>query len=604
MAVATRKDNAVIFSEKQQRIFQFFAKNQAYFDALGLEVTVDVNGHLVVVALAGTGKTTTILEAINYAPEPSVLLCAFNVDIAAELKKRCAKPGVEAKTLHGTGFALVRAFMGNVFVDKAGARKKMLTEAALRYHASNGGRPLPFDLVKLVTKLHIKGREILPKATEPGSLLDIAYEFDCEPDAKWTRIGYGVDLIEQLALYAMQVAGSDLQAIKRTGIDYSDMIFLPVRNDWMAPLYDMVVVDEAQDMSASQLMLAQGVLAPNGRMIVVGDPWQAIYGFRGADVDSINRLKTELHATELSLNTTYRCGTAIAAFAASLVPDFLSGAAHTGTIERMHGVTALVEAAQNGDYILSRKNAPIATVAMALWRAKKKAYIRGKNIGEAMVTLMGKIAEKSDSVPEFLKRLTTWRDKEIDRAIAAGKEERVDGIKDKAETLIALADGVVGLRELESRITELFTDDGTGDAGRITCSSIHKAKGLEADRVFVLKDTLFLRWKGQTEKQAKEEANLAYVSYSRAKHTLVLVSTEGVLDAPAPPPAPKLSKRRRKAAKALKVETPTYPDECAAGANLGPTDPLAVAVRKEAPIEDRAEMAEAVNDQDPRPPCA
>src|SRR5512137_30735 len=64
-------------------------------------------GNLVVRARAGTGKTTTIIEAINYAPEQSILLAAFNKKIAEELKTKLKNPKAEAKTLHSVGCGFV-----------------------------------------------------------------------------------------------------------------------------------------------------------------------------------------------------------------------------------------------------------------------------------------------------------------------------------------------------------------------------------------------------------------------------------------------------------------------------------------------------------------
>jgi superfamily I DNA/RNA helicase len=71
------------------------------------------------------------------------------------------------------------------------------------------------------------------------------------------------------------------------------------------------------------------------------------------------------------------------------------------------------------------------------------------------------------------------------------------------------------VRDIESRIYSLFTDDGLGSAGVITCSSVHKAKGLEADNVFVLEGTF--------RPGKEEENNIYYVAVTRAKNRLIFV---------------------------------------------------------------------------------
>jgi superfamily I DNA/RNA helicase len=69
--------------------------------------------------------------------------------------------------------------------------------------------------------------------------------------------------------------------------------------------------------------------------------------------------------------------------------------------------------------------------------------------------------------------------------------------------------------DIRNKVQMLFTDDGLGDASVVTCSSIHRAKGLEADKVFILWDTL--------RRDSMEEQNLEYVAVTRAKETLVKV---------------------------------------------------------------------------------
>ncbi len=162
---------------------------------------------------------------------------------------------------------------------------------------------------------------------------------------------------------------------------------------------------------------------------------------------------------------------------------------------------------------------------MKLLRSGKRTKIAGRDIGTGLVALVRKL--KGRSVPDFLAKVASWEVREIKRlepALAKATngrkktiEQKIDGIKDKAAMLISLADGAPSVDEIEARITALFTDDGLGDKGLIVCSSVHKAKGKEADRVFILRETL---------RSGGEEDNIAYVAITRAKQTLVWASAD------------------------------------------------------------------------------
>jgi superfamily I DNA/RNA helicase len=282
----------------------------------------------------------------------------------------------------------------------------------------------------------------------------------------------------------------------------------------LIPTYDMVVVDEAQDMSRAQLLIAKGVadLARAARIVVVGDDRQSLYGFRGAASDALDNLKAELHADELGLNTTYRCPRLVVERASRIVPDYEAHAtAQDGEVRWLPNVQAMAAETAPGDFVLSRKNAPLAQVAMAHIRANKRVRVAGKDLGAGLVSLAGKIAE------------------------------------------------------------------GRGGSSYVTCSSVHKAKGLEAERVYVLVETLYpsmpcascghfhkplrplsqtprfsqfeVRYAGdhtcwrcgcpeqrQPEGRMREEANIEYVALTRAKKTLVLVGGQCPVDLE--PPAP------------------------------------------------------------------
>lgn len=481
------------WSEQQEAIFGWFA---------GIEPS-----NLVVVARAGTGKTTTIIEGINRAPESNILLCAFNKRIAEELTNRIANPNAKAQTLHSLGFAAVRRYWSGVRVGNGSDRADQLSEKVC-------GVKAPDTVKRLVSKLHTKAREINPHARNIGDITDLVYAFECEPDETWQSAGYDAAYVEKKALEAMELAAT-VKPIQ-TGIDFADMIFLPVRNGWLAKQFDLVVVDEAQDMTVAQLEIAQGVC--RGRIAVVGDDRQAIYGFRGADCDSLNRLKRELNAVELKLTVTYRCGSNIVNRAATLVPDFQCGAKHEGVIDTLM-MDALVPAINNGDFLLSRTNAPLVSSAFALIRAGKRARIAGRDIGAGLKAIVRKLNRGNIGIETMIERIDAWREREVRRFTIAKREAQVEQTHDKAETLLVVAHESKSVADMETRIDGLFTDDGLGQSGVITCSSVHRAKGLEANRVFILAETL--------KSHTAEEVNIEYVAVTRAKNHLTMVYSKG-----------------------------------------------------------------------------
>lgn len=469
--------------------------------------------NLVVRARAGTGKTTTIVEAVKrlLAANPSrkVIIAAFGKAIADELVARFVGYDVTVKTLHALGLQCVKRFWPRVKVSFTTERADALAEAVC-------GASVPNDIKKLVSKLHTKGREIKAHARNVGDLTDIAIRFECEPSEEWIADGFDLLFVETKALEAMELA-ANVEPVK-TGIDGSDMIFLPVRNGWLRRMADDIVVDEAQDMNATQLEIATKIA---DRIIIVGDDKQAIYAFRGADSDALDRLKHELNATELPLNVTYRCAKSIVREAQRLVPDFEAGPDNPEGEVLSLDASKLVTTAAAGDFILSRVNAPLVSIAMSLLRCGKRTRIAGRDIGKGLIALVRKM--KARSVPELLTKIEAWKKREVVRLDAkfVGKHDsptyvaRYDAICDQAEMLSSLTDGAPNVSEVESRIEALFTDDGLGQAGMITCSSVHRSKGLEAERVFVLQDTL--------RETNDEERNISYVAITRAKNTLVYV---------------------------------------------------------------------------------
>lgn len=462
--------------------------------------------NLVVRARAGTGKTTTLIELINRMWDKRILLAAFNKPIAMELRKRIRNPNAEAKTLHSVGFSIVRRFWEGIGMEEEGsyARSKDIVNYVC-------GGSAPDAMKRLVSNLQGKAREITPHATKREHVIDLAYSFQCVPEEQWENAGFSLDWVLDKTIAALEYAASAKPTL--TGIDFSDQIFLPCRHHWMSAMYDAVLIDEGQDMTGSQLEIALGVCTKDGRIGIVGDDRQGIYAFRGADTKALDRLKETLGAGELGLTKTRRCPKAVVAMCQTIVPDFEceddapDGYITTTTKE------LLMQTAEPGTFVISRTNAPLVEIAMGLLRRGRRAAIKGKDIGKGLLGVVHKL--KARSVPDYLGKVKAWQDRETIRLKRAGKEAKVENINDTAEMLIMLADGAKNVDEICDRVVALFKDDGLGTAGVVTCSSIHRVKGLEAEKIYILADTL--------RPSPEEELNLQYVAMSRTKHTLVWV---------------------------------------------------------------------------------
>src|SRR5690606_35186416 len=104
-------------------------------------------------------------------------------------------------------------------------------------------------------------------------------------------------------------------------VDFDDMIWFPFVYRLNVGKYDVVFVDETQDLNAAQIAMVYSAIKIDGRIIAVGDPFQSIYQFRGADSEAIPNIIKKLSAKTLPLSITYRCPKKVVALAKEIVPD-------------------------------------------------------------------------------------------------------------------------------------------------------------------------------------------------------------------------------------------------------------------------------------------
>lgn len=474
-------------------------------------------GDVCVTARAGAGKTTVLIDGVAARPaRTTATMCAFNKRIADELDERLQSAGAQrvvAKTLHSIGNrAIMRAFQAKGMRPRINKdREAQLAQEAL------GGDFASDDDVRNVAKLAVLVKESRPDGLLHDELRDFAIDqglADSDDDEADT-----VEVAERRATAAEAVLERSLDTASGE-ISFADMLWLPLVMRWSPDASDLVCIDEAQDMNLSQLRLAARVRKSGGRIVVCGDDRQAIYSFRGAAPGALERVATGLRAERLKLTVTFRCATSIVDEARRIVPD-LDPAPGAIAGEVRQGLSAeMLRDAKIGDFVLSRINAPLARICLGLIRAGTPARIAGNDIGPTLIKLVRRIAKRAGgSMKELLERLVLWRDREVSKAIAAKRQERAEFVIDQADTLIGLSEDCDDVSDLIDLIERVFADDGKP---RVVCSTIHRAKGLEADRVWLLSDTLD-RIKPKDEVQEVEEQNLRYVAITRARRELVYV---------------------------------------------------------------------------------
>lgn len=457
---------------------------------------------IIVDAKAGSGKTFTLCECYKHM-RGNIGFFAFNKAIATELTNR----GMPAMTMHslgmkacnnGAGRQRINNYKPNETLTKLGIEKKLWS---------------------LYKKLNSLGRAYL--------------HGEFTPQSKWD------ELVEHFDLVIEDKDGQFWPDFKRYysemflltfGVDFDDMVSLPIFNNYQTPKYDWILVDEAQDLNPCRLELIFRASHAKTRFVFVGDPNQAIYGFTGAMCDSMAQIAKKATDSGMSVKTMplsicYRCSKNVIKEAQSIVnsiewaPDAVEGAVNKVDVPQMNKVIA------QGDVVLCRTIAPLVKTCFGFIRAGKKAMIKGKEIGEDLCNMVDRVCSRSTvHTTDFLAELDAYRAKETEKLSKANRELQAELLNDKCETLIVLAEGADTIHHLKLKIESLFSD--SIPANTITCSSVHKSKGLEWATVWIIRPDLLPFPKASRPWQVEQEHNLKYVAITRAKKVLNWVGGE------------------------------------------------------------------------------
>lgn len=460
--------------------------------------------NLCVNALAGAAKTTTLEMICHAVTNIPILALAFNKRIADEMTKRLPSH-VECRTMNALGH---------------------------RVWAQACGRKLVVDTAKMGDIVRRLIDE-LPRARQGEAWEDFADTLrwlryakrdGWVPD-KWIKAGtpivFARDWLESFdeeptALQYILIDGAMTESIRQAyegNIDYDDQIYMPVIFGAPWPKYPLVVCDEVQDLSPINHVMLERLIYK--RVIVVGDPYQSIYGFRGAVSNGMCQLVKRYSMYELPLSMTFRVPKKGVERAKSRVPQFRAPEWQIeGDINHLEPWGP--EHIPDGAAIICRNNAPLFTCALRLLKAGRSIKLVGMDIGPGLVRIMRKLGPASMSRRDIGFALDNW----LKRELAKAKAEHV--VFEKYECLSVLCERGDNLGQAIAFAEDLFKRNGA-----IQLLSYHKVKGLEYQHVFVLDSWRCpSKWARPDTEEWEQELNCIYVAETRFKETMTFINLE------------------------------------------------------------------------------
>jgi superfamily I DNA/RNA helicase len=467
-------------------------------------------GNCVINAVAGSGKTTTIIASLRFIPtDKSVIFLAFNKSIVEEIKLKVPE-NVKVQTFHSLGCSAIYKSYGDKSRLENNKIYDIINNIAPRW-AMIDKKEIDADYKGRVKKIVDLARLSLTHDEE--TLKELCYKHQIDV--------LGLEI--ERALKIINDANSDISTF-----DFTDMIYWPAKYDhFNLEKYDYVFVDECQDLNKTQHKLIEKISHAHTRLIAVGDRNQAIYGFAGADTESFDLLTKMNNTIILPLSVNYRCGSNIISLAKNFVNQI---EAHDNAPEGVLEHNASFRGVLEGDMVLCRNTAPLVKLCLEYLHNNKKAYVKGADIGEELVRLIVRSNTKTTD------QLKHWLDVEMKKVILAIKKKypflEDSEIKEHntfilfyekhllINTIIS-NENLTDCNSLMSKIRQVFLDNSTG----ICLSTIHKAKGLECNRVFILDREKTMPSKfAKLPWQKEQERNLEYVAYTRAKNYLGIIT--------------------------------------------------------------------------------
>lgn len=476
--------------------------------------------NLIVQAVAGAGKTTTLVECANRIDQSKkILILAHNRSTRDTLKQRIGgRDNVKIYTLHGLAWRMFtehfefeptidddkyRKYVNANIVELGGEEYVSLNKSLKATYKAT-----VFDLInKARHNLKQSEKEIKKLATKKYGVTSIANEFECVAKVlKWGE------------------STTDI-------VDYQDLLWFPSEYGYFTKKYlaDIIMLDEAQDASIAQQDVISRCFKRNTRLFAFGDRDQTINSWCGSDTDSFEHLQDPTtfrrDAIELPLTTNYRCGKKIIEYAKQYTDNNIH--AKDDAVDGIVNFDVSLTEIKNNDMVLCRNIAPLMRLYRQLVSLGQKAYFISEELGKNIIlatdytesdTVDGMILEMKHRLIDMWAQIQEANDEDEQEA---SKDKRLASLLDTIKTMESLPKTVTNRYELGLFIKDVFKDE-TDDG--VMLSTIHRAKGMEADNVFILCPSLIPSRFAELDWEIEEEQHLLYVMSTRPKLSLNFIS--------------------------------------------------------------------------------
>lgn len=517
----------IIYTKEQEDIFEY-AKT-------GLL-------NIVIEAVAGAGKTTTLIECVKHiikfhGSDKRILLLAHNKSTRDTLQEKINKKlekdnldgsNIKVFTLHGLAWRLFREHYDE---------KPEINDDKYRLYISHNIDKIASDSYKDLSY----NNKILYRS----NLLELInlgrhYLKSGEKGLRKLAKKLGIQLLADECHMVSNILkwGRD----NREVVDFQDLLWYPFELGYYSKLYlaDFIFLDEAQDASIAQQEIITRCMKRNTRLIVFGDVDQTINSWCGSDVNSMNNIlmndgdRFRREGKLMPLTTNYRCGKKIIEYAKQYSDKTNTPNEIKPRIDAPDGIVkfeARLKDIKNNDMILCRNTAPLMEVYRHMVSNGQKVFFRGEELGK---NLMFEVeTTNGETIKEVIfnlkRKMIAWwefltKENNLDPKETMTYPQIVN-CYDIIKTLEELPDTVKNKDDLRDFVKDIFKNEGVDG---IQLSTIHKAKGLEADNVFIICPSLIPSRLAKTNEEIAEERRLQYVMCTRAKDSLNFVTERDI----------------------------------------------------------------------------